>query len=108
MNGMYPFVSTHLSNQLTSRMTDFPLSCALSQHTEHISTSNLQVTSHPHSLPPLSPHLAAQIPSTWLTPMNFPGMRLAICKVIWRALVGVLITKSNSKLHDRSVEEGQV
>jgi hypothetical protein len=73
---------------------DFPLS----------RTFGLSPPSLAHALPAPLPssylHLAAQMPSTWLIPTNLASVKLAIRKVVWRALIGGLIAKSNSKFHD--------
>jgi hypothetical protein len=82
-------------------LPDFPLSRVLRPSP---SSPSFSPASKPNLLPSPLPssylHLASQIPSTWLISANLPSVRLSIRKVVWRALIGVLITKS--KLQDQS------
>lgn len=80
-----------LDTSKLTRLLDFPLSRYLSAQDTPL-TQGL-----PLPLPLSYLQLAAQIPSTWLlTPKSISDARLAITKVTWRAIVGGILSQSES------------
>lgn len=91
---------------------DFSLSKALSSTRPSAGkpSSDLDHGSLPYPLPLSYLHLAAQVPGTWLTFPEAdlkPSVKLAIRKVVWRALIGGIIADAQFKADPTTKLESQ-